>query len=412
MLRALMEPITKHSRLTKDDLSIYIIEDTSLNAFATINDTMAVFSGLIEATTAEGLLSVLAHEVGHLHERHITKMPKINFLPLAMSAVLTMMGLPVGTALIAAVDHLNFSYCMRYSREREASADRFALTVFQKNNWPTKETLKFMKAFSTHSKHHPYFLTHPIGRQRLLIMEDHLEDLFNVKDLDDLPNPPLPEEIRILCQRLKSKVTALLHPEKFLTISAGATDKVTLYSRAVAHMQLDDHLKSRAILEELLALNNSPIELCFLLQTYAGLLADMGEISKAIEYTEQALNASSHANPCLVMQRAILLLQQPTLCPEKAHAIIGMLEMNIATSRQKEFVFMAWHILAMLYGRLGKIVHAEYCLLEKFLLLCKRSARIVLTQLESKKDHPDYAELEVKIEDVRLCLEKIRVRVQ
>ncbi len=60
---------------TGNDFEFFAVRDRTLNAFALPGGYIAVHSGLIIATQSESeLASVMAHEIGHVAQRHIARM--------------------------------------------------------------------------------------------------------------------------------------------------------------------------------------------------------------------------------------------------------------------------------------------------------------------------------------------------
>ena len=62
-----------HGLETTDyDYQIYVVKNENVNAFATLGGNIVVFTGLIKyADSPEEVAAVLAHEIGHIEERHV-----------------------------------------------------------------------------------------------------------------------------------------------------------------------------------------------------------------------------------------------------------------------------------------------------------------------------------------------------
>ena len=78
ILYAWTKPILEAAGLDKNDLKIHIIADKNINAFVTNGQNMFLNTGLIiKAGSANGLIGVIAHEIGHIKAGHIIKMKQV-----------------------------------------------------------------------------------------------------------------------------------------------------------------------------------------------------------------------------------------------------------------------------------------------------------------------------------------------
>ena len=74
ILRSWSDPVFTAMGLPPDDVTMLLIDDPSLNAFATVNQTMGLNTGIIlEADSPNELLGVIAHEGGHFRNRHVLR---------------------------------------------------------------------------------------------------------------------------------------------------------------------------------------------------------------------------------------------------------------------------------------------------------------------------------------------------
>lgn len=102
------------------------VHNSQVNAFATLGGHIFVFSGLIEITeTPEELAAVIAHEMGHVEQRHVVdKMTRQFGLTLLLSA------LSGGDPSVVA-ELLEFSLSNVFSRHQETEADNFGLQLLE-----------------------------------------------------------------------------------------------------------------------------------------------------------------------------------------------------------------------------------------------------------------------------------------
>ena len=73
-LRELARPIFLAANLNPDNISIYIVNDNSLNAFVSGGQNVFINTGLIRKyATPDTLVGVLAHESGHIAAGHLAR---------------------------------------------------------------------------------------------------------------------------------------------------------------------------------------------------------------------------------------------------------------------------------------------------------------------------------------------------
>lgn len=157
-------------RLTKqseNEYNIYILQDSSVNAFATLQGDIFLFRGLIEYTSSpEMLSSVIAHEIGHIKNEHFVK--RMSRQIGLQTVILIFTGGDAGTITQLTQNLLN----MRYSREQEKEADKIALKKLEKSNInPQNLTRFFLKLNKRSSKYQEeyleLFMTHPSLKNRI-----------------------------------------------------------------------------------------------------------------------------------------------------------------------------------------------------------------------------------------------------
>jgi len=173
------------------DFFFFAVRDPVLNAFALPGGFIAVHSGLLLAAQSESeLASVLAHEIGHVAQRHIARMigqQKQNSMIQLASIVLgalagvskvggdaamaTMMG---GTG-VAMQRQLNFS------RDAEREADRVGLQILRDGGFDTSGMVAFFGRLQSASRNFgdslpPYLLTHPLTTERIADIQARIRD--------------------------------------------------------------------------------------------------------------------------------------------------------------------------------------------------------------------------------------------
>jgi predicted Zn-dependent protease len=147
-----------------------VVDDKSVNAFATLGGYVYVNEGLIKIAANEAeLASVIAHEIGHIDGRHlISQMRK--------SAIAS------GLAKAAGVEEsklvqigVELAYRRPNSRSAEYDADRRGLRTLTGAGYAPSAMVSFMQKLLTKSSSVPSFLsTHPATNARITALREQI----------------------------------------------------------------------------------------------------------------------------------------------------------------------------------------------------------------------------------------------
>ena len=219
----LYEVITQYlSGLGKDVLGVaglqyfeyrfYIIKDKEFNAFAAPSGMVFFYSGLVGSMMNEDeLVSVLAHEIGHVVKRHLAgRLEKGMFVNVA-SIALALGALALGggaatqaimTGSLAAGQSVN----LHFSRKDEEEADLLAygwMKELHRNPEGQKTMLDTMRRVSRYrsEKLPQYLLTHPNPEDRL----NYVEALIK---MDEAEHRIVPEKDEFGFLRFKYRIMA------------------------------------------------------------------------------------------------------------------------------------------------------------------------------------------------------------
>ncbi|NOX26245.1 MAG: M48 family metalloprotease [Deltaproteobacteria bacterium] len=178
----------------------FVIKNKDFNAFAAPDGLIFIHSGLLEAMDKEGeLVSVMAHEIGHVTSRHISKMIAQRKKNNIGTAALLIAGIALGggaisQALITGSMAANASMNLKFSRKDEEEADRLSykwMKAMGMNPAPMATMLEKMYKVSVYQMANipPYLLTHPEPKRRLSYIRDMLrsEPPHHYKHRDDFP---------------------------------------------------------------------------------------------------------------------------------------------------------------------------------------------------------------------------------
>ncbi|MHB1013820.1 MAG: M48 family metalloprotease [Desulfurivibrionaceae bacterium] len=194
------------------DYHFFIIDNKEFNAFAAPSGLIFVHSGLIDICDTEGeLVSVIAHEIGHVVSRHIAdqidKSGKLNAgtTALMLAGLLLGQGGALSQALVTGSMAGGLTANLAFTREDEEEADRLSFKWMEAENRDPEDMVNMLKKMRRVSRYQrkqvaPYLVTHPEPENRI----SYIEDLI-------LQNPP-PKSIprdEFAYRRFKYRIQAL-----------------------------------------------------------------------------------------------------------------------------------------------------------------------------------------------------------
>jgi len=180
-VKDLLLELAAHSSLENPRLELVVINNPTMNAFAVPGGVVGVHTGLFRfAESEDQLASVLAHELGHLTQRHFARRVQSQ----RASSVGTMAGLlagiilaatvggDAGMAAITATQAAALDSQLRYSRQHEQEADRVGIEILAKAGRDPRavsEMFERMLAATRYTGRRPpeFLLTHPLAESRV-----------------------------------------------------------------------------------------------------------------------------------------------------------------------------------------------------------------------------------------------------
>ncbi|QZP17190.1 M48 family metalloprotease [Methylophilales bacterium] len=170
-------------------IEFFIVNDSSINAFAMLGGVIGVHSGLFLASNTESeLASVISHEIAHINQKHISRFLaqqerasyQSTFL-MAVALLFARSNPQLASTTIAGASAGAVQGALDFTRENEKEADRVGIQTLNNAGFDVRgardffETLKKANQFSGGAA--PAFLqTHPITRNRISDIEDRLKD--------------------------------------------------------------------------------------------------------------------------------------------------------------------------------------------------------------------------------------------
>lgn len=173
--------LTRVASGARYDFEFYVLRDPSINAFALPGGFVFVHTGLINlADTESELASVLAHEIGHVTQRHIARMfgqqqqMQLPMMVALAAALLIGRNRPdLASGAAAAVQAGAVQSQLSYSRDYEREADRVGLQSLEEAGFDTRamavffEKLQRATRVSEDASVPSYMRSHPVTAERI-----------------------------------------------------------------------------------------------------------------------------------------------------------------------------------------------------------------------------------------------------
>jgi predicted Zn-dependent protease len=180
-LEQLTFDLVTHSELKDSRLTLVLVNNPSINAFAVPGGIIGIHTGIFNhADNEDQLASIISHELAHLSQRHYARSVESNqhSSAIALAGLLATIivsskaGTDAGMATLSATQALATDQQLRYSRNNEKEADRQGIKIMEKSGRDPKasaEILEKMMAITRYkgSRLPEFLLTHPMTERRV-----------------------------------------------------------------------------------------------------------------------------------------------------------------------------------------------------------------------------------------------------
>jgi beta-barrel assembly-enhancing protease len=284
----------------------FVIKDNEFNAFAAPSGLIFFHSGLIETMQNEDeLVSVMAHEVGHVISRHIaSRMDKgmkvgIGALALAIAGIALGGGGAAGQALVTGSMAANQALNLHFSRQDEEEADLLSYGWMKKMNRDPAAMERMLHTMRRITRYRmgqvpPYLLTHPNPEARL----GYIQSLLAIEQKPSTKNYQQIDSFAFL--RAKYRILSQVEDDgkfrNFLMNKISDSEATPLertmakYGLSQVEREANSYERSQALLREVIAA----------FPDKSILLVDLGRNELAMGHKEKALElflTASKKNP-------------------------------------------------------------------------------------------------------------------
>lgn len=164
------------------DYHLYIVNSDIVNAFAVPGGHVYINRGLVEAAdNMSELAGVIAHEIGHIEERHsVEQMERVQRANLGLNLAYILIGRTPSGLERAAVDVGGGLVFSSYSRKAEDEADRVAVSLLVAAGMNPEGLVTFFDELLEQRSRKPsqleqWFSTHPLTEDRI----QHVQRVIN-----------------------------------------------------------------------------------------------------------------------------------------------------------------------------------------------------------------------------------------
>jgi len=358
------EPVFVAMGLEPTEVEILLVNDQDLNAFATRGRIMGLNTGLILQTkTPNQLLGVIAHEAGHIKNRHTLRDGAQNagmqpmIMTMALGALAAIAGAPdAGAALLASSQYFGTLGALRYMQSQEGEADITGARALERAGESGKGMVEFFENFRSQEvfsdqRRYPYFRSHPLSSARIEALRRPVEAAPHYSHQD---SPERMAQHALVVAKIRSFMES---PNAALRdYPSSDTSLPARYARSIAWYRDGQTDKALDAVDALLT--EQPANPYFW-ELKGQILFEEGRPAEAIGAHQKAVELKPDA-PLLKINLAHALIE--TNDPANLDAAVDQLKRAVALEKDNT---LAWRLLGQAYASQGKegearLASAEY----------------------------------------------------
>jgi predicted Zn-dependent protease len=365
LLRDYTAPIFRVAGLTDQNIHVVIIDDKSFNAF--VMDAHRIFinvGALMQATTPNQVIGVLAHETGHIVGGHLSRLRQelANVQTAALVGLLLGIGAivagarsgsadtgNVGMAAITAPQALGMNRLLSYQRAQEESADRAGVRFLTMTGQSAKGMYETFKRFADESLFsaqgiNPYFQNHPMPQERMAALAELVKTPYWAKKD--------PAELQFRHDMMRAKLFGFTERPATILAHYPLTDTSlpARYARTISAYRFGEPRSAITQIDGLLqAMPNNP----YIYELKGQALLEGGHPADAIAPLRHAVQLAP--NPALIQ---ILLAQAIVATNDTKSADEAISLLHSAIMKEPEAAD-AYTALAMAYARKNNLADAD-----------------------------------------------------
>ncbi|HSC76906.1 MAG TPA: M48 family metalloprotease [Pseudomonadales bacterium] len=310
----LLEKLADHSALDDKRLELVVIKNPTLNAFAVPGGIVGVHNGIFQyADNEQQLAGVMAHELGHLSQRHWQRSveeQKKNSIPTmaGMLAGLVLMGTTgsdAGMAAIMSTQAANLQARLRFSRENEAEADRVGMQTMVNANMDPRAVPAMFESMQRSTRYMgdrppEFLLSHPVTEKRIADSRNRAEQYPLKQYPDNIDYQLMKVRARLALAENPSVAARMFQSEMSGENKQPEASRYGLAIAQIAQRQFDDAEKTLKPL-----IDKSPNKLPYEL-AQADILNGQGKYPQALALIQRVQGDNPHNYPATLVAANIL----------------------------------------------------------------------------------------------------------
>ena len=339
------------------DLTVFIMKDPRINAFALPGGYMGVNAGLITSVRSESeLAGVLAHELAHVTQRHIaraiegTQAANMATWAAVLAAIVAASANPeVVIAALSLGQATNYQREVNFTRAHELEADRIGIRTMARAHFDPQAMASFFVRLEQQSRLYgnqiPEFLrTHPVNTTRISEARMRAAGMAAQTVKDPIEFSLMQARARALIAERPSEAAEYFSG----LIGAGPGTPADRYGLALSYARLGDYPRALAALKP--ALDAYPRQPNLALLESRILLAK-GDNDEALSFLTRTLDHHPRYAPA-ILEYADSLLSAGK--PDAARQVLLSHEQSLGTRME------TYRLLAYAARDAGQTVEAQY----------------------------------------------------
>lgn len=365
IIKGYMTPLLQAAGIAPGAVRLILINQEDLNAFVAGGMNIFVYTGLLrQAESADEVIGVIAHEIGHIAGGHIARLGSayenastqaIATAILGVAAAVASGRADVGAAVAAGGQSSAIRGVLAHTRAQESAADQAAFRYLETTGQSVQGLIDMLTRLSDQellsSRHQdPYVRTHPLSRDRL-----ETTKAFLARSQYKGINTDTAKQGRF--KRMQAKLAGFIDPPSTTLSKYQTDDPIDRYARAIAYYRRGNLEKAIPLIDGLIA--SSPKD-PYLHELKGQILMDNGRSIEAEASYDAALTLRP-GDPAIMLPAANAVLEGRG---DTAKAIEILQDVVFREPRNSS----AWRQLGIGYGKKGDIGLAAAALAESEML--------------------------------------------